>query len=436
MRDNGMKNMNVVFYTLGCKVNQYETEAMREQFARAGYVTVSEGANFDIAVINSCTVTAESDRKTRQLLRRLRRENPDSVIVLTGCMVQAFPEKAKGLYAADIVVGNRDITRILKLTEQYLSSGERIFEVSPHKRDAGFNTPSINGFAERTRAYMKIEDGCDRYCSYCIIPTARGSVRSKNIEAIRLEAEALVQKGFIEIVLVGINLSAYGKECGLNLCDAVEAVCAVEKIRRVRLGSLEPDHISDEMLLRLKAQPKFCPQFHLSLQSGCDKTLKRMNRHYDTAFYTELVCRIRNMFENASVTTDIMVGFAGETEEDFTQSLEYLKSIGFAKAHVFAYSRRSGTVAYGLPEQVENAEKARRSRLMTEAAENSENEFLSTQTGKIFPVLFETSENGIYWGYTPNYSRVYAESSEPLGGKIREVKIISAENGCCHGELV
>lgn len=428
--------MKISFYTLGCKVNQYETQSMREAFEKKGYTVVPDDTLFDIVIINSCTVTAESDRKTRQILHRMRRQNPNAVIVLTGCMVQAFSKESKELLDADVVVGNGDVSRVVSLTEQFISQGERIFEVFPHTQKERFNTPNITDFAERTRAYMKIEDGCDRYCSYCIIPTARGFVRSKPIEEIRLEAEQLACKGFIEVILVGINLSSYGKNEGIDLCDAVDAVCSVEGIKRVRLGSLEPDHISDDMLLRLKAQEKFCPQFHLSLQSGCDRTLKRMNRHYDTAFYTDLVNRIRKMFSDAAVTTDIMVGFAGETEEEFTQSMEYLEKTDFAKSHVFAYSRRKGTVAYNLPNQVTKAEKSRRSNLMIKAALRSENNFLSSQIGKTFPVLFETNENGFYWGYTPNYSRVFVSSNISLEGKIKNVKIFSIQNGCCQGELI
>ncbi len=425
--------MRIAFYTLGCKVNQYETQSLREEFSAAGHTPVSEGEDFDAVVINSCTVTAESDRKTRQVLHRFRRENPYAVIVLTGCMVQAFREEAAALEAADIVVGNTDIKKTVALTEQYFKSRKRIVEISPHLEGERFNTPDITDFAERTRAFMKIEDGCDRFCSYCIIPTARGRVRSKPVADIRREAEMLAQKGFIEVVLVGINLSAYGKGEDINLCDAVDAVCSVAGIQRVRLGSLEPDHISDQMLERLKNQPKFCPQFHLSLQSGCDKTLKRMNRKYDSSFYTDLVTRIRKMFQNASVTTDIMVGFAGETEQEFTESLEFLKSTGFAKAHVFAYSRRAGTVAYGLPNQVTKAEKSRRSRLMLAAAAETERAFLLSQAGSIVEVLFEGCENGIAEGYTPNYTRVCVKTDESLTGQIRSVRLVSAESDFCVG---
>ncbi len=427
--------MNIAFYTLGCKVNQYETEALREGFIAAGHTPVSEDSPFDAVVINSCTVTAESDRKTRQILHRFRRERPNSAIVLTGCMVQAFPEMSGGL-DADVIVGNGDVKRVIELTLGFLRNGERICEVSPHKRGDRFNTPSITDFAERTRAYMKVEDGCDRYCSYCIIPTARGFVRSKPCDEIVKEAKALAERGYIEVVLVGINLSAYGKGGYTDLCDAVDAVCSVEGIKRVRLGSLEPDHISDTMLERLKAQDKFCPQFHLSLQSGCDATLKRMNRHYDTAFYTDLVTRIRKMFPDAAITTDIMVGFAGETEEEFEQSLDFAKETGFAKAHIFAYSRREGTVAYRLPNQVSKAEKSRRSRLMLEVTGQSEEEFLKSQIGKTYEVLFETEENGGFGGYTPNYTRVVVSSQKPLCGKIESIKITDAFKDYCIGEIV
>ncbi len=428
--------MNIAFHTLGCKVNQYETEAMREAFIKKGYTVVPDNAPFDIIIINSCTVTAESDRKTRQTLNRFRKECPEAVIVLTGCMVQAFAEKSRSLTAADIIVGNTDVSKIVTFVERFLTDGERIFEVSPHPKAERFNTPTITEFAERTRAYMKIQDGCERYCTYCIIPTARGVVRSKPIDEIKKEAENLAKNGFIEIVLVGINLTSYGKGEDINLCDAVDAVCAVDGIKRVRLGSLEPDHITDEMLLRFKNQDKFCPQFHLSLQSGCDATLKRMNRHYDTAFYRDLVTRIRKMFPDCAITTDIMVGFAGETEEEFNQSLDFAKEIKFAKSHIFAYSRRSGTIAYNLPNQVTKQEKSNRSRRMIEATIKTEKEFLRHQIGKTVSVLFETYQDGFIEGYTKNYSRVKVKSNVSHSGEILGVKLISTENDYCIGELI
>lgn len=428
--------MNIAFHTLGCKVNQYETEAMREVFMKKGYTVVPDNAPFDIIVINSCTVTAESDRKTRQTLNRFRKEHPDAVIVLTGCMVQAFAEKSQALSAADIIVGNTDVSKIATLVERFLTDGERIFEVSPHTKGERFNTPTITEFAERTRAYMKIQDGCERYCTYCIIPTARGVVRSKPIEEIKKEAENLAKNGFIEIVLVGINLTSYGKGENINLCDAVDAVCEIDGIKRVRLGSLEPDHITDEMLLRFKNQEKFCPQFHLSLQSGCDATLKRMNRHYDTAFYRDLVTRIRKMFPESAITTDIMVGFAGETEQEFKESLDFAKEMKFAKSHIFAYSRRSGTIAYNLPNQVTKNEKSYRSRKMIETTLATEREFLEAQIGKTVSVLFETFDGSFIEGYTKNYSRIKVKSEVSHSGEILNVKLTSVEKDYCVGRLI
>ena len=426
--------MKIKFYTLGCKVNQYETECMREIFEKSGFKVSAENEDFDIAIINSCTVTAESDRKTRQLLNRIRNKNQDAVIVLTGCMAQTLRDD-KIPENADIIVGNTDVNLTVSLVQKYINGKKKITHIAPHERYEKFNTPNISDFHDRTRAYMKIEDGCDRYCSYCIIPYARGFVRSKPLDKIKNEAQNLAKKGFLEIVLVGINLSAYGKGEDINLCDAVETVASVDGIKRVRLGSLEPDHISDQMLKRFKNCQKFCPQFHLSLQSGCDETLKRMNRHYDTDFYADLVSRIRKMFPDATITTDIMVGFAGETQEEFNQSVAFLKEIGFAKAHVFAYSRRKGTVADRMPNQIEKAEKSRRSRIMIEAANSCEQEILKSQIGKTIEVLFETSENGKTFGYTKNYLRVGVDCDFSLEGKTANVKIISIENDYLTGEI-
>ncbi len=425
--------MNILFHTLGCKVNQYETEAMREALLNLGY-TNNKQLPADAIIINSCTVTAESDRKTRQLLRRMRRDNPNAIIVLTGCMVQAFPYKANSLTEADIVIGNRDISKIIDAIKNY--DNNRIFSVIDHKSGDPYNTMGLSRFNERTRAFMKIQDGCDRFCTYCIIPFARGRVRSRAVEDIKAEAQRLANNGFSEIVLVGINLTSYGKGEDFDLCDAVDAVCEVDGIKRVRLGSLEPDHITNDMLTRLYSQPKFCPQFHLSLQSGCDQTLKRMNRHYDSAFYEDLVNRIRAIFKNAAITTDIMVGFAGETQEEFNQSLAFAKKIGFARAHIFAYSRRSGTVAAGLKSQVSNTEKQNRAHLMAEVTNSTEFEFLSLQIGNVYPVLFETQENGMAEGYTPNYTRVVVNTNQTLTGEIKEVLIKSVVNDYCVGEII
>lgn len=425
--------MNILFQTLGCKVNQYETEVIREALINLGHKN-DKSLPFDAIIINSCTVTAESDRKTRQLVRRMRRENPNAIIALTGCMVQAFPEEAKKMLEADIVIGNRDVSKIVDAINNYENT--RIFEINEHKNEDPYNTIGLSSFNERTRAFMKIQDGCDRFCTYCIIPFARGRVRSRAIIDIKNEAQRLADNGYCEIVLVGINLTSYGKNEDFNLCDAVDAVCEVDGIKRVRLGSLEPDHITDQMLMKFKAQPKFCPQFHLSLQSGCDATLKRMNRHYDSAFYEDLVKRIRNTFTNAAITTDIMVGFAGESDEEFSQSLAFAKKISFARAHIFAYSRRSGTIAAGLNNQVSNSEKQNRAHLMAQITKQTENEFLNSQIGNIYPVLFESQENGIAEGYTPNYTRVIVNTEKALTGQIMNVLIKTVKDDYCIGNIL
>ena len=425
--------MNILFHTLGCKVNQYETEAMREALLNWGH-TNDKNLSVDAVIINSCTVTAESDRKTRQLVRRMRRENPNAIIALTGCMVQAFPDEAKKLTEADIVIGNRDVTKIVNAINSY--DNKRVFEIDKHQNGDSYNTIGLSKFNERTRAFMKIQDGCDRFCTYCIIPFARGRIRSRAVSDIKAEAQRLAANGYSEIVLVGINLTSYGKGEDYNICDAVDAVCEVNGIKRVRLGSLEPDHITDEMLNRFKIQPKFCPQFHLSLQSGCEATLKRMNRHYDSAFYEDLVNRIRNTFTDAAITTDIMVGFAGETDDEFNQSLNFAQKIGFARAHIFAYSRRSGTVAAGLKNQVSNTEKQLRSHQMAEITKQTEIEFLKSQIGNVYPVLFENQENGVAEGYTPNYTRVIIDTKKALTGQIYDVLIKSVQDDYCIGELI
>ena len=428
--------MNIYFYTLGCKVNQYESIAAGEVLKKAGHNIVNSSLKADAVVVNSCTVTAESDRKTRQAVRRFKRKNPDGIVLLMGCMPSATPSTADSLLEADIVIGNTDHSILAELLEEYIKNRKRIVRVETHTRGEKYKTPSIKSFPERTRAFMKIEDGCDRYCTYCLIPKARGDIRSRDLADIEKEAECLSQQGFCEVVLVGINLTSYGRDTGIDICDAVKAASKPDGIKRVRLGSLEPDYMTDDLLLRLSLEEKFCPQFHLALQSGSNKTLKRMNRHYDTAFFSDLVDRIRKQFNNPSITTDIMVGFAGENEEDFLDSVTFLKKIGMARSHVFAYSKRSGTVAAGLLNQVDEAEKSRRAKIMIEAAAESEKAFLNTQIGRIEKVLFETENNGLYEGYTENYTSVRAKSEDNISGQILSVKLIEAKDDYCVGEIV
>ncbi len=427
--------MKFYFYTLGCKVNQYETSVMQRQVTDSGHSLADSKESADVIVINSCTVTGESDRKTRQAVRRFKRNNPSCAVVLTGCLPQAFKDDAMSLAEADILLGNGSNHRLIKAVERFFEKGERVVDITPHKRDDKFCTPTLDRFPERTRAYIKIQDGCERYCTYCIIPTARGWVRSKSPDVIKSEVADLVRNGHREIVLVGINLSTYGKDLGLNLCDAVDATAEVEGVERVRLGSLEPDLFTDEMLTRLANQKKLCPQFHLALQSGCDATLHRMNRRYDTAFYADLVSRIRKAFTNSSITTDIMVGFVGESENEFNQSVEFVKQIGFARSHVFAYSRRAGTPADRMKGHLENSVKEARSKVMIEVANGCEKEFLQSQVGLVCPLLFEQCD-GEYWcGYTPNYTQIKVKCSDNLQGLIKNVKITEAKDTYCIGEF-
>lgn len=428
--------MKAAFYTLGCKVNQYESQAMAQSLEKHGFSIVESSEEADIYVINSCTVTAESDRKTRQTVRRFKKLHPQSIVVLTGCMTQASPETGNTLEEADIVIGNKTNDLLFEHISSYLNGSGRIFAVEEHKSNEPFRGDRITDFYERTRASIKIEDGCNRFCSYCIIPYARGRVRSKPLEEFKEEVKLLAEKGFCEIVLVGINLSAYGTDCGCTIVDAVREAASVSGIKRVRLGSLEPDHITDEVISGLAAIKEFCPQFHISLQSGCDKTLKRMNRHYDSAEYSELCQKLRSTFADCSLTTDLMVGFPGETEEDFGISLEFMKKIGFEKVHVFPYSRRPGTPADRMPEQVESSEKNRRAAIMIEEAEKIRLAFFEKQSGKIVEVLPEEHHGGCIQGYTANYTPVRIINCPEIPKEPVKAKITGFENDFCTAELI
>ena len=429
--------MKVKFVTLGCKVNQVESEAMREALLAAGFQEAAGGETADVVVVNSCTVTATSDQKARQALRREKKRNPGAVAVLTGCWPQAFPQEAQEFLEADVVLGTARRGDLVPRLLEYLSTKQRVVDIAPHQKGEKFEKLSISAMHGRTRAFVKIEDGCANFCSYCIVPYVRGRERSRPLEDIREEAARLGEAGYKEVVLTGINLPAYGKDLGGDLCDAVEAACAASGILRVRLGSLEPEQLTPPVIARLAAQEKLCPQFHLSLQSGCDETLRRMNRHYTAAEYRQIVGNLRKAFPNCAVTTDIMVGFAGETEEEFAKSLAFAKEIAFAKVHVFAYSRRPGTRAYDMPGQVPNREKERRSREMIAATLETQRAFFAAQTGRVEEVLFEQErDRNVYEGYTRNYTPVRVASAAPLQGQIRQVRLTQALEDFCLGELV
>lgn len=429
--------MTVKIITLGCKVNQYESQAMLEALLAAGFTQAAPDEAAGVVVVNSCTVTAQSDHKVRQALRRAKKDNPGAVTVLTGCMPQAFPDAAAALLEADIVLGNTKRSDLVPRLQEFLATKQRVVDIAPHVTGEPFEPLHVSEFHGRTRAFLKIQDGCDRFCAYCIIPYARGRVRSKALEDIRQEVAQLGQAGYKEVVLTGINLSAYGQEFGLHLCDAIEAACATPGIERVRLGSLEPEQLSEDVIRRMAKQKKLCPQFHLSLQSGCDATLKRMNRHYTADEYRTIVRNLRAAFENAAITTDIMVGFAGETDEEFAKSLAFAEEIAFAKVHVFAYSRRPGTRAYDMGDQLTNAVKEARSHEMIRVTTATQQAFFKAQIGRTEEVLFEREiQKGVWEGYSMNYTPVAVASGTSLAGEIRSVRIESCTDTHCMGAVL
>ena len=429
--------MNFFIITFGCKVNQYESQVILENFLEAGYTIADSVKSADIIIINSCTVTAESDKKAKKVMHKIKKENNSAIIVLTGCLPQAFPSQMQLIDDADVILGNENKSEILKIVEEFLKTKKKIIKIQDFKPNTKFDKTLISDFNERTRAFLKIEDGCNRFCSYCIIPYARGRVRSKTLEDILLEVNKLVLKGYKEIVLVGINLSAYGTDIKVNLCDAIEQVCSVDGVERVRLGSLEPEHLTESTIKRLAKQTKLCPQFHLSLQSGCDTTLKRMNRHYTSSEYFDIVKNLRKYFENVSITTDVMVGFAGETDVEFEESLNFVKKVNFSKVHVFTYSVRNGTKAATFKNQIDVNKKKERSEIMIKETNKSRIQFLNSQVGKLEPVLYERlNSNRFFEGYTRNYTPIKTKTNKDLHSKIILTKIIKSTATDCEGELI
>ncbi len=428
--------MKAAFYTLGCKVNQAESEYMAELLQKAGFEIVNPNDEADYYIVNSCTVTATADQKTRQSVRRFKRKHPNSTVILTGCMPQAFPKDAEKLEQADIVLGNKNDNDILDLINKHAAQKNRIIRLSEHQNGEKFAPCSVRAFGGRVRAFVKIEDGCDRFCSYCIIPKSRGRVRSKPLEDLKQEVTDLAANGIKEVVLVGINLSAYGKGTDFNIADAVETCAGVNGISRIRLGSLEPDHITDSIISRLSTVHKFCPQFHISLQSGCNKTLKNMNRHYTAEEYEELCNKLRAAFKDCSLTTDVMVGFHEETEQDFEESLAFVKRISFEKVHVFPYSERTGTAASKRGDSVSKQEKDRRTSVMIAETEKIRQNYLESQIGRKVRLLVEGRANSEYLrGYTKNYLPVLLKSAQDLTGCETDCIIQSVKNDECIANL-
>ena len=423
--------------TLGCKVNQYESEAVEEIFEARGYKKKEENA--DIYVINTCTVTNMSDRKSRQMISRARRDNPEAVIAVMGCYSQVKPEEVSQIEGVDIVLGSRNKEEVVDLCEDVLQNKGAIDKVLSLSETKTIEDLEISNQEAMTRAYMKIQDGCNMYCSYCLIPYARGNISSRDMESIKNEAKRLAQNGYKEIVLTGIHVSSYGKDLknGTSLIDVIEEVAKTDGIERIRLSSMEPRHITREFLERMKATKKACDHFHLSLQSGSDDILKAMNRKYDTKIFKEKVDLIREVFPNAGLTTDIIVGFPTETDENHIETKKFIKDIKFAKTHLFKYSKRDGTKAATMKPEVDGNIKKERLKELEEIEQVNKREFLEKQIGKTLSVLFESKSDmdGYKSGYSTNYLRVNVKD-EIEDNEIRNCLITEIKNDELIGELV
>ena len=429
--------MKVAIYTLGCKVNQYETQAMERELRARGHETVPFGQEADAYVINTCSVTAASDQKCRQAVHRARREHPEAVVAVCGCWSQTHAAEARAL-GADVLTGTGDRMGFLSLLEQAVQERERktpLEAVDPPFERRHFEWLPAGGLEGRTRALLKVEDGCSNFCSYCIIPYARGPVRSLPLDQAAEQAAALAAAGYREIVLTGIEISSWGRDLDgrPGLADLIEAVCAAAPGVRVRLGSLEPRTVTEAFCRRCADLPDLCPQFHLSLQSGCDETLRRMNRKYGTARYLQSVELLNRWFDRPAVTTDLITGFPEETEEEFAQTLAFIQKCGFAKMHIFPYSVRPGTPAEKMA-QVPKAVKAERARRAAAAAEEMRSSYLRGCVGRTYAVLFEQPREGRFLGHAPNYMEVVAEG-ENLHNIVKNVHITGTNGEVLLGRL-
>ncbi len=420
---------SVKFVTLGCKTNIYESDAMAKLFAERGYCITQDKA--DIYIVNTCTVTGVGAQKSRQSIGKCLRENPDAIVAVTGCLAQTEAEKVKAVHGVSVVCGNNEKGRLLSLIEQAIREKAQIVSCCDIMKETDFEELALADEQSRIRANVKIEDGCNNYCAYCIIPYARGRVRSRNIDKIEDEVRLLADKGYREIVLTGIHIGSYGRDWDdkLTLIDVLERVCAVDGIKRVRLGSLEPVVITEEFVERAKKLKNLCPQFHMSLQSGCNETLKRMNRHYTAEEYSDAVKKLRENIPNTAITTDLMVGFAGETDKEFEESYNFCRNIGFMQMHIFKYSIRKGTRAEKFPNQLPKKVKDERSRKMLALADEMQREFYEKYKGKPDLVLVEQLKGDKYHCTTANYMDIYVESGEDITGKFAKVLLDGKGNG-------
>ncbi|MFY9178110.1 MAG: tRNA (N(6)-L-threonylcarbamoyladenosine(37)-C(2))-methylthiotransferase MtaB [Caldicoprobacterales bacterium] len=429
----------VAFHTLGCKVNQYDTQAMQEKFEQSGYIITDFNDFADIYVINTCTVTNLGDRKSRQMIRRANRHNPNAVIAVVGCYAQTAPEEILEIPGVNLVLGTRERNKIVEYVEQVLETGEPINLIRDIMEVREFEEMPISTYDEKTRAVLKIQEGCDRYCSYCIIPYARGPVRSRKPEDVISQVHSLVKAGFQEFVLTGIHVASYGKDLNnVDLLSLIEEIAKIEGVERIRLGSLEPTLLTEDYVKGIKDIIKVCRHYHLSLQSGHDHTLKRMNRKYNTKEYREIVDRLRKYIPNVAITTDIMVGFPGETQEEFEGTMDFVKSIGFSRIHVFKYSPRQGTPAARYKDQVPEDIKEIRSRKLIALGKEMELNYLKTFIDKEELVLFEEKskeKKDWYEGYTDHYIRVAVQYNDSLIGKIVPVCLETIQDGIMLGTL-
>ena len=441
----------VRFVTLGCKVNQYETNAMAQKFLEKGYQIIeeitpeNEDIKPDICIINTCTVTNMSDRKSRQMLRRMKEKNPKTIVVAVGCYAQVAKEELAKISEIDLVLGNNEKVEVVKYVEEYINNNINNVELDDVMYAKEFSDFGDVTYTEKTRAVIKIQDGCDRFCSYCIIPYARGRVRSRKPESIISEITQIASKGIKEVVITGIHIASYGKDFAMSkdnklanyrLIDLLEEINEIQGIQRIRLGSIEPLLITEEFVERLKKLEKICHHFHLSLQSGCDETLKRMNRRYTTEQFKEIVRLLRNAYEDVNLTTDIIVGFPGETDEEFIKTYQFLKEIKFYKMHVFKYSPRKGTKAAIMPNQISGDIKEKRSRELIELSNENELEYNKNYIGKEMEVLFEEEKEKIYKGHTQNYILVYCQTDKKIDNKIENVICKKAEQDHILGEVL
>lgn len=406
------------FHTLGCKVNAYETEAMEELLQTAGYDIVPFTEQADVYVVNTCSVTNMAERKSRQMLHRAKKLNPEAVVVATGCYVQVSEEEARADAAVDLVLGNNQKRQIVTALDAYFE-GRAFDDVLADVEKEQYEELEVSTVLEHTRAFVKVQDGCNQFCSYCIIPYARGRVRSRRMENVIAEIKRLAEAGIQEVVLTGIHLSSYGREIDgeSHLIELIEAIHPIDGISRIRLGSLEPRIITEEFVGRLRKLHKVCPHFHLSLQSGCEETLKRMNRHYTPEEYYEKCKLIRAAFENPAITTDVIVGFPGETDEEFDKTRQFLEKVHFYEMHIFRYSRRKGTRADKMENQIPEETKAQRSSILSSLESQMTKEFRTKWTGACVKVLLEERQeiNGVSYmvGHTPEYIKCAVETDAP-----------------------